>query len=164
VVSEAIIGVVVGGLLVIVGDFVSHHFRREERKSDRRREVREGDLRIVREAVDAVVGAIQESLPWEDPEEEEWNWPHGIIQAYRGMQRAQLVAASLKDQELVDKCEKLPYDFGEYTHFLELATGRSPGIGGGKEIRIDKLGEFIEKVNEEAPEIWRRTREILEEV
>lgn len=103
----------VGGTLV--GTIVNNHLSRRQmkevwaeeerrRKSDRRREAREADLRMVRDAVDAAieVEARVTVLGWQQVDSKSRLEP--LFEVLKGLDKALLVASSLQDQDLADKC------------------------------------------------------------
>jgi len=168
-VSESIIvGLVIGVGVSVVGTLVSHFVRKREmdrlwteeerrRKSDRRRELYERDLRIVSDAVDAVMEAMAKvgSLAYLYDEEE---GAEAMTQAILMMEKVNVVTLSLKDQELRKRYVKLLEGWRDWLSLLDWHRGRA------KEGKQDEFKELTGEMDLAASEVWRRIGKILEEV
>lgn len=170
--SESIIvGVVIGVVVAGAGAIISHYLRKREmeahwaeeerrRKSDRRRELYERDLKIVNDVVNALVEVI-DRIEWSAQVEANLD-PDARLELGREVHvmagRANVIALSLDDQELDERLRRLIEVFNHWTDLLDLDSGEAEeGIGG-------EFEELQEEVRRMGAEVWRRTREILEEV
>ncbi len=169
--ESIIVGLVVGGGVAVVGALVSYYLRRWEmkelwaekerrRKSDRRRELHERELNIVRDSVDAVV-EVQSKVTGLASVGEEKGWErHTKLVASAGLtvDRARVIVISSGDEELKNKYADLLVAFGNWGKLLDFNTGE-PIKGKEKESE-----ELAEKTESAASDVRRRTRQILEEV
>lgn len=177
--ESIIIGLVVGGGVAVIGALIGYFLRRLEmkdqwdreqkrmealwaeeerrRKSDRRREIYERELRIVSDSVELLVEAMTK-------------FEH-LMDIYRGqrkkdlvrevglkLERAYLVVHSFPDEELKLRFDELWSTFVDWIVLTDLETGR---VKDGKQKEFDKLGR---QARSAGPELVRRIREILEEV
>lgn len=173
--SESIIvGVVVGVVVAGIGAVISHYLRKQEmealwaeeerrRKSDRRRELYERELGTVSDTVDAIVGAMAEVGRWDMEAMVEkirgWNSYDNLIGEVSVMwSRGRVVTDSLGDEELIERYDELVDCFIGWSGLLSRVIR---GAGEGKEEELDDWREPTERA---ASEVWRRIREILEEV
>jgi len=153
--SESIIvGVVVGVAVALASSYISHRLRQKERKSERGREVREGELRIVCDAVDSLVEAM-DRIEWSAHISPGAPAELGR-EAYLKTGRANVVALSLKDKELMEGCSKLIQGFNRWSDLLDADTGKARD-GREKEYR-----ELRAEMRRMASQVRRRTREMLE--
>jgi len=171
-VSESIIvGVVVGVVVAGIGAVISHYLRKREmealwaeeerrRKSDRKRDLYERELKIVSDVVNALVETVDRT---------EWSARAGTNldpgarlelgrEAHLMAGRANMIALSLDDQELDERLRRLIDIFNHWTDLVDLDTGEA------QEGREEEFEELQEEVRRMGAEVWRRTREILEEV
>jgi len=152
----------VGGTLL--GAILNNHFGRQQmkeawaeeerrRKSDRRREIYERELRIVRDSVKAMRKAMG-GLVWGDRKE----LLAGLIRkAFLMQATAYLVTASLEDEELRDSYDELTDGYYRWLQLVKTDSGKAKK---GKE---DQYDEATEQTNRAAVKVWRRTEELLEE-
>jgi hypothetical protein len=164
--DESIIaGVVIGVMVAVASGYVSHVLRKREmeafwaeeerrRKSDRRRELCERDLNIVRDSVDAVEEAMG-GLVWGDQEE---LLADLLREAFLRQVKAFLVTISLGDEKLRKSCEELGDGFGRCIILIDTGTATP------KEGKEDEYREAAEQTHRAAAEVLRRISEILEEV
>jgi|GEM_PF-4249758 len=151
---ESIILVVVGWSLGIVTTILERRFHRQERKSDRRRELCERDLNIVRDSVDVIEEAMG-GLVWGDREE---LLADLLREAFLMQVKALLVTISLEDEKLRKSYEELGDGFGRWLSLTDTSTAKP------KEGKEDEYREAAEQTHRAAAEVLRRRREILEEV
>jgi len=178
--ESIIVGVVVGASVAVIGALVGHFLRLREmdqhwdkeqrrmealwaeeerrRKSDRRRELYERDLRIVADTVNALVGVV-DRIEWSagtnlSPDE---RLALGI-EAHLMAGRANLITLSLDDQRLDENLHRLIRVFNRWTDLVDLDTGE-PYEGTEEEFQ-----ELQEEIRRTGAEVLRRKREILEEV
>ena len=162
--SESIILVAVGGFLgiigTVVGTLVNYRLRQEERKSDRRQEVYERELSVVRDLVDALVEAMDRIEWWAHIETKVGPGARAELgkEAYLLTGKANLVALSLNDQELMKGCSKLLQGFNRWSDLLDSDTGKA------KEGREEEYKELRDEIRRIGSEVRQRTREILEEI
>lgn len=154
--SEALIGVVVGGLLgvvgTVVGTLVNYRFRQEERKSERRRELYESDLGVV---TDSLYGVMEATTAWgKQPEERIWL----IAEAYRTIFKSLLVAGSFDDPDLGERLGQLVGYFRDWVEFLDSDTAKA------REGKEKEAAQLAAQTKSAASEVLRHIREILEEV
>lgn len=163
--ESIIVGVVVGVVVAIASGYISHCLRKKEmealwaeeerrRKSDRRQEVYEKELSIVRDSVYAAIEAMTESL--REPR-------HGLrhklqAEADTMIVRAVLVETSLDDEELRARLMQLVDHRDTWRDLIDWDTGRP------KEGKEEELRKVVVDAHEAASNIFRRIREILEEV
>lgn len=160
--ESIIVGLVVGSGVAVIGAYIGYLFRLREmkalwteeeqrRKSDRRRELYEKDLTIVRDSLFAVMVALMGGL-------QERKVSTGLIaEAQLMIWKGLLVADSVDDSELRDRLDQLWEHFAVWADLLD-DTGRSKK---GKE---KECLELAVKTEQEASEILRRIREMLEKV
>lgn len=178
--ESIVVGLVVGGGVAVVGALIGHFLRLREmnqqwdrekqriealwteeerrRKSDRKRELYERELKILSDSVDGLVDVIARV--------ELSIWTKGACQpflesmgeAYLMMWRGSLVPISLGDEELIDAHKKL---IELYQGYLFLIDWRSEDPFDGKE---KEFGKAKAEVLVAASEMRRRIRGILEEV
>ncbi len=153
-----VVGTVVAGLIGMGEIFVSHSIRQKERKSDRRREAREGDLKIVRDSVDAVVEAqlSMRGLPWQQQDSK--SRLELLLRVAKEVDKALLVAGSLDDQELLDRYSELKDYCEKWVGLLDVDTGMA------KKRKGKQFEELKTQVRVAAALVWSRTREIREEI
>ena len=170
--SESIIvGLVIGVGVAVITGLITHCFRLREmrahwaeeerrRKSDRRRELYERDLKIVSDVVNALVETVDRT---------EWSARAGTNldpgarlelgrEAYLMAGRANVIALSLEDQELDERLHRLIQVFNRWIDLLDLDTGEAEK---GREKDFEELREEVRRIG---AEVMCRTREILEEV
>jgi len=124
------------------------------RKSDRRRELYERELKIVTDSLYTIMEGIIGSVG----EEEFGSLLELISEAHTMMWKAGLVLRSLGDEELMEGCQQLYRSFLAWRDLLDFETGEPKQ---GREEEFDGLaGEARQK----AAEVQRRIRQILEEV
>jgi len=160
-VSESIIvGLVIGGGVAVIGTLVSYYVRRWEQKSERRRELYERDLRIVRDLADTVTWARAEmtkpaSLLVKGGRDSRASLVGEVVLMAA---RAHVVTISLRNQNLRERCDELFGSFVDWLDTLDWDTGKPVG---GKKQEFDKL---LKQMEQAAAEVLRRIRQILEEV
>lgn len=177
--ESIIVGLVVGGGVAIVGALAGHFLRLREmrdhwekekqrmealwaeeerrRKSDRRREAREADLRMVRDAVDAAIEVVSRVsvLGWQQVDSKSRLAP--LFEVLKDLDKAVLVASSLQDQDLADRCMQVR---GHFVGWLDLLDMNTRGTKVGKEKEYE---EFRSQLKVTGALVWLRIRELLEE-
>ena len=179
--ESIIVGVVLGGGVALITGYISHWFRLREmkiqsaqererlealwaeverrRKSDRRRDLYDRELKVVRDAVEAVLDNIGTTDRLTGLEESErLKWHSNQVQVVNMLKRAGLVAASLRDEVLFDRCQELIEVFRDWLSLIDWTSGKAIE---GKEQEFQKREGDTEWVG---GEVWRRIRELLEEV
>lgn len=151
---ESAILVIVGWVLGVVTTLIERRFHREERKSDRRRELCERDLNIVRDSVDVIEEAMG-GVVWGDREE---LLADLLREAFLMQVKALLVAISLEDEELRKSYDELSDGYGRWLSLIDRETGKP------KEGKEEECREAAQQTHRAAAEVVRRRREILEEV
>ena len=172
-----IILVAVSGLVgvsgTLLGAILNNHFGRQQmkeawaeeerrRKSDRRRELYERELRIVSDSVDAIVGAMAEvgMLDTEAMVGKKGRDAYAKLLGEVGLMfsKGTVLTHSLGDEELIERYDELVGSYIDWSVWLSRDTGEPIH---GREAEYYDLREQTEQV---ASEVWRRIREILEEV
>ena len=148
-----IVGLVgVGG--VVVGNLITYLFQEGRRKSDRRRELYEADLRIIRDGVYLISEVVTGSMMAEEQEERA-----GLIrQAQAMLLKALFVAGAVGDEELAEGVKGLLGAYGAWVYAIDLRTGK-PKSG-----KVDELMKTASPIQKAASKVLRRIREMLEEV
>ena len=176
--ESIIVGLVVGAGVAVIGALIGHFLRLREmdqqwdrekqrmealwaeeerrRKSDRRRELYEGELRIVS---DAVAGLARTTLSVTCP------WGETVVSRVESLKevalmiaRARLMTLSLDDLELMQRYAKLLEIFQDWSGLFDLETGEA------KEGKEEDLGELTDEAEVAASKVLQRIREILEKV
>lgn len=168
-----LIGVVVGGLFgvigTVIGTVISHRLRERQvkdiwaeeerrRRSDRKREIYQRELKVVNDSVDAVIKAMVEVrsvLPWRQVDAKSRG--EAFLAAGKVVDKAEVVAASLGESVLAEQHEKLMDVFTDWMNVLDWETGLALK---GKE---EELKELRTEVRDSAALLLGRIREILEE-
>jgi len=164
-----IILVAVSGLVGVVGAVVgaiaNNHFSRQQmkevwaeeerrRKSDRRRELLERDLKTVSDSLHGVMDLVAGGWRKEMPQ-----FRFRLIQeGYIMLWKARLVISSLNDPELAERERQLETSFRAWRDLLDLDSGKVKE-GKGEESSKHRL-----ETQQAASRTLRRIREILQEV
>jgi len=150
---ESIILVMVGGFLgvigTVVGTLVNYRLRQEERKSDRRRELYERDLKIVGDSMHRVIEAMTRPFRLAEPKLS----VEVIAQAHGMMLESKTVVDSFGDPELTERWRETMNNFETWWKVIDFD--------------IETEVEFVERTmqtQKAASRTLRRIREILEEV
>jgi len=154
--ESIIVGVVVGVVVALASSYISHRLRQKERKSERRREVREGELRIICDAVDSLTEAM-DRIEWSAHISPGAPAELGR-EAYLKTGRANVMALSLKDKELMKGCSKLIHGFNRWSDLLDADTGKA------REGREKQYRELRAEMRRMASQVRRRIGQISEEV
>lgn len=168
--DSIIVGVVVGMVVALASGYVSHYLRKGEmealwaeerrrRKSDRRRELYDRELKTVSDAVQAAMEAIaaREGLAWLD-EKERVKWLADLGGVGHMLDRALMTAFALRDDDLIERCDQLIVKFQDWSNLVHTPTGK---VLEGKELEFEDLELAAKSV---AADVARRIGEILEEV
>jgi len=169
--ESIIVGLVIGAGVSIIGTLVGYLVRRREmndlwaeeertRKSDHRRELYERELRIVSDAVDALVQSV-DTMEWYAYAAPDLSREARVElgrEAYLVVGRANVRAVSLKDQELEELVRTLVDVYGDWDDLLDLDTGAAKV---GKEEEFEQLRA---EVRITGSKVIRRIREMLEAV
>lgn len=171
--ESIVIGLVVGGGVAVVGALVGHFLRRremqaqwdkEERrlKSERRRDLYERELRTVSDTVDAIVRAMAEVGNWDMKamfgKRGRNSYDNLIGEVDVMWSRGRVVTDSLGDEELIERYDELVDCFGGWSGLL------SRVIRDAREGKEEDLDDWRGPTERAASEVWRRIREMLEEV
>lgn len=164
--ESIIVGLVIGVGVSVVGTLVSHFVRKREmdrlwaeeerrRKSDRRRELYERDLKIVGDSVFGIEEAMG-ALVW-------GNGKKGLVvnlirEAFLMQVKSLIVAISLEDEDLRKIYDELSDGYGRWLSLIDTGTGKP------KKRRAKESREAAQQTHEAAAKVFRRIREILEEV
>lgn len=161
-VNESIIpGILIGVIVAVAAGCVSHVLRKREmqdlwaeeerrRKSDRRREIYEDDLRIVADSMHALTEAMSKGR------RERELGSLRILEAYEAMLKCRVVVDSLQDAELTKRFQQTVDAYTVWCDSIDLATGNAKDE--------DKVAESAGRTQGAASATLRRIREILEEI
>lgn len=165
--ESIVVGLVIGVGVSVVGTLVSHFVRKREmdrlwaeeerrRKSDRRRDLYERELKIVSDSVDAIIEA-EGSLVLAPMYEREAR-KSLLKEAFQMMMRAYLLTVSLEHEELKQAYKYLMESFTDWFGLLDLDSGEA------KEGKEEEVRELLNQMHLLAATVPIFVREILEEV
>lgn len=169
--ESVVLGLVVGCGVAVIGALVGHwlrlremqaHWDEDERKrrSDRKRELYERELRTVADMADALVEGM-ETIYWSayvDPTQDPAARVRPMKEAFVIQGKAAMASLSLQDEELTDGCNKLIDAYNNWRGLYDRASGMPQE---GKEEEYQKSRGHVRLIGSQ---VQRRIREVLEQV